>query len=281
MSVNASTNFKTEFDALVKQGYQQTMQLRDSVRVKTGVNGSTHRFPKIGRGMALPRLPQTDVVPMGVGHSYADATLTDWNAPEYSDVFDLAALSFDEKMELVKVSTMAIGRRLDQMILDALATSANSTQVSQDVGGTNSGLNREKFVRTSRLMDDAGVPKMDRYMAVSAYALEQALLDAEMTSSDYIGNVIMPLMTGQLKEYCGFKVKVIGSMDEGGLGVSSNIRNNFAWHKDAVGLAIGIDIRTEVNYVPEKTSTLINSMFKGGAVTIDTDGAFDVLTYES
>jgi len=40
-------------------------------------------------------------------------------------------------------------------------------------------------------------------------------------------------------------------------------------------------MRTEVNYVPEKTSTLINSVFKGGAVTIDTNGVIDLLTYES
>ena len=281
MSIEASDNFKTEFDTLVKHGYQQESQLRGTVRLKTGVNGSTHRFPKIAKGLATPRIPQTDVVPMAIAHSYADATLTDWNAPEYSDILDLAALSFDEKMELVKISQLAVGRRLDQMILDAMGTSAYATQVNQDVGGTNTGFNKEKVLRASRLMTDNGVPKADRHLAISATALEQALGNTDMTSSDFVNGVVAPLLTGKLESYGGFKFHVIGAMDEGGLTVAANICYGFGWHKDAVGLAIGVDFRTSVDWVPEKTSWLINTLFKAGAVSVDTDGIIDVLTYEA
>ena len=279
MTVNASTNFITSFDAQVKKNYQQDSKLRGTVRVKTGVKGSTHRFPKIGKGVATPRVPQTDVVPMGIAHSYADASLTDWNAADYSDVYDLAALSFDEKQELVGTSTMAIGRRLDQLILDALSASTNATQVDQNVGGTNTGLNLAKFLRAKRLLDDAGVPADNRTLVCSARAIEQALGETEINSRDY--NALMPLLTGELSKYANFNIIFIESRTEGGLSVATNVRNNFAYHKDAVGLAIGIDITTDINWIPEKTSTLINSMFKAGAVTIDTDGAYDVLTYES
>lgn len=279
MTVSASTNFITSFDALVKKQYQTGMQLRGTVRVKTGVVGSTHRFPKINKGLATPRIPQTDVVPMNVGHAYADATLTDWNAADYSDVFDLAALNFDERQELVATATMAIGRRLDQMIIDAMAASAFATQVGLDVGGTNTGLNLEKILRAGRLLDDNGVPAMDRHIVCSARAIEQALLETEISSGDY--NILRPLASGELKSFGGFTFHKIETRDEGGVPLSSTTRNNFAFHKDAVGLAIGIDMRTEVNYVPEKTSTLVNSIFKAGAISIDTNGIIDVLTYEA
>ena len=279
MSVNASTNFITSFDALVKKQYQEGMKLRGTVRVKTGVVGSTHRFPKINKGVATPRIPQSDVTPMNIGHGYADATLTDWNAAEYSDIYDLAALSFDERQELVQTATMAIGRRMDQMILDAMAASAYATQVDVNVGGSNTGLNLAKIARAKRLLDDNGVPQMDRYIACSARAIEQGLQEAQIGSADY--NLLRPLMTGEITQYAGFKFIMIEARDEGGVVLSTNTRNNFAFHKDAVGLAVGIDMRTEVNYVPEKTSTLINSVFKGGAVTIDTNGVIDLLTYES
>lgn len=279
MSQNANANFITSFDAQVKKDYQADMVLRNTVRVKGNVKGSTHEFPKINKGMATKRIPQTDVVPMNIGHEKAVATLEDWNAPEYSDVFDLQKLNFDERQELVGTSRMAIGRRLDQLILDAMATSANATQVSEDVGGSNSGFNIEKVLRVGRLMDDANVPASDRHIAISARALEQALGEVEFSSADY--NVTMALMKRELNYYGGFNFHIIGSRDEGGLAVATNVRNNFAWHKDAVGLAVGIEMRTEVNYIAEKTSTLINTLFSAGSVTIDDNAVYDVLTYEA
>ncbi|MGB0818087.1 MAG: phage capsid protein [Candidatus Puniceispirillaceae bacterium] len=280
MTTNASTNFITSFDTLVKKQYQGKMKLRGAVRVKTGVKGSTHEFPVINKGVATPRIPQTDVTPMNVGHGKATATLEDWNAADYSDVYDLSKLNFDERQELVDTATMAIGRRLDQLIIDALDAGANATQVSDDLGGTNTGLNIEKILRAKRLMDDQGVPNDGRrHMAVSAYAVEQGLQETELASADY--NLLMPLMKGELTDFSGFKIHMIESRDEGGLTVSSNVRKNFAWHQDAVGLAVGLDLRTEVNYIPEKTSTLVNAIFSAGAVVIDNLGVYEVLTYEA
>lgn len=280
MSIQASSNFVTSFDAMVKQNYQGMMKLRGAVRLKTGVVGSSHKFPKMGKGLAQPRIPQTDVVPMNVSHDSATATLTDWSAPEYTDVYDIAKLNFDERKELAKVVAGAMGRRLDQLILDAMAASANSTQVGVNIGGTNSGMVVEKILRAKRLMDAKGVPNDGRrHMALSAYGLEVALLETEIGSSDY--NVLKPLVSGELKAWGGFQFHVIEDRDEGGLPLATNTRNNFAWHQDAVGLAIGIDIRTDVEYIAEKTSWLTNGLFSAGAVTIDTDGVFDVLTYEA
>lgn len=280
MSAGASTNFITSFDVLVKKQYQGQMKLKPAVRVKTGVKGKTHRFPKINKGVATPRIAQTDVTPMNVGHGFADATLEDWNAADYSDVYDLQKLSFDEKQELVATATMAIGRRLDQLIIDALVAGKNSTAVEKSVGGADTSLNLEKILQTKRLMDDAGVPDDgNRHMAINARALENALQDTEIASADY--NILMPLMTGQLKKYAGFQYHIIESRDEGGLPVASNTRSNFAFHKDAVGLAIGIDMRTEVNYVAEKTSTLINALFSAGSVVIEDGGVYEVKTHEA
>lgn len=280
MTTGASTNFITSFDTLVKKQYQGKMKLRGAVRVKTGIKGSTHEFPIINKGVATPRIPQTDVTPMNVGHGKAVATLEDWNAADYSDIYDLSKLNFDEKQELVDTATMAMGRRLDQLILDAMASGANSTQVAKSVGGADTGLNLAKILRAKRLMDDAGVPNDGRrHMAISAYAIEQALQETEIASADY--NILMPLLKGELTDFSSFKFHLIESRDEGGLAVSSNTRTNFAFHQDAVGLAIGLDLRTEINYVPEKTSTLVNAIFSAGSVVIDDNGVYDVLTHEA
>ena len=49
----------------------------------------------------------------------------------------------------------------------------------------------------------------------------------------------------------------------------------------SVGLGIGQDVKTEVNYIAEKTSFLVTAMLSMGAVAIDADGICDVTTRES
>lgn len=62
--------------------------LRPHVRVKTGVRGWSCKFVRYGRGVATPRIPHTDVVPMGQSYARPGAILSDWNAAEYTDMFD-------------------------------------------------------------------------------------------------------------------------------------------------------------------------------------------------
>ena len=47
-------------------------------------------------------------------------------------------------------------------------------------------------------------------------------------------------------------------------------------HKSAVGVANGAEIRTEINYIPEKVSNLITSYMSMGATMIDNNGAIKV-----
>jgi hypothetical protein len=44
-----------------------------------------------------------------------------------------------------------------------------------------------------------------------------------------------------------------------------------------VGLGIGADVTTELNYVPEKVSHLATSMMSMGATVIDDNGIYEVL----
>ena len=74
----------------------------------------------------------------------------------------------------------------------------------------------------------------------------------------------------------------MGDRTEGGLPVDGSLdRTVFAFHKQAVGMAEGIAPKTEINYVPEKTSFLVASMFSAGAVAIDDDGIVKITCRES
>lgn len=279
MTASASQNFRTEFDSLVKHNYQNPALLMGKVRTRTNVGAKTYRFPKLGKGIASERVPQSDVVPMNVAHSYADVTIKDWDASDYSAHEDLDKLAFDERRELMLSVNKAIGRRVDQIIIDAMAASAYSTQVGTAVGGTDTSLNIEKILRAKKLLDANGVPAEDRCMVINAAALENALLETEIGSSDF--NVMKSLAMGELKKFAQFEFIMIEDRTEGGLPISSTTRNCFAFHKDAVGLAMSAAPTTRVAYIDEKVSTLVRASVSAGAVTIDTSGVIDVLVYEA
>ena len=272
MSISLSTVAQELFDAEVKHAFQTAGKLRDTVMIRNGVVGDTYNFRAMAKGLANQKASQDDVTPMNVVHSTVSCTLGNWNAPEYSDIFDQAEVNFDERMELATTIAGALGRRLDQLIIDAMGASAFGTQV----GTGTSGLAYTDLIDASRYLNDNGVPGGDRHVALTAKGLADLLEDSQVTSQDYVS--VRALMSGDIDTWMGFKFHIIESRNEGGLAVDGNDQvSAFCWHKSAVGLAIGMDIRTEVNYVPTKTSWLCNGVMKAGAVTRDIAGVIDLL----
>jgi len=272
MAVSISNAFVTLFDTEVKQAYQADAVLRNTVRLRTGVTASTHKFPKIGSGVAQVRVPQTDVTPLNVTYSQATVTLTDYIAAEYSDIFNQAKVNFDERQELVQVVAKAIGRRSDQMIIDALAGSGTSLTVANSIGGATTNMNMAKLREAQRLMNANNVPMEERYIVMHASQLSNLLSETQVTSSDF--NSVKALVQGEINTFMGFTFNVIGDRTEGGLtgGGSGVDRVVYAYHKMAVGMAEAMAVRSEINYIPEKTSWLVASMFSAGAIAIDAGG---------
>jgi hypothetical protein len=271
MSVSLSNAFITLFDAEVKQAYQGKAQLVPAVRQRRGVEGSTVKFPKVGKGVATLRIPQTDVTPLNVAFSSVTLTLSDYNAAEYSDIFSQAKVNFDERQELVQVVAGAMGRRQDQMILDALTASSTSLTVANSIGGSATNMNITKLREAKRLMDKNNVPPDGRHLIIHANGLANLLSETSVTSSDF--NSVKALVQGEINTFLGFMFHVLGDRSEGGLAIDGSLdRSCFAFHKDAVGYGEGIGMRTEINYVAEKTSWLVNEVFSAGAVAIDDEG---------
>jgi len=273
MSKNLSSAASTEFDDMVKHAFQTAGSgIVEAVTQRNNVVGDTYKFRAMGKGMANQKASQADVTPMDISHTLVTATLANWNAPEYTDIFDAAEVNFDEKQELATTIAAALNRRREQIIIDAMEAATPGATVGEDVGTADSNMNVEKVLRASKELNDAGVPQdKDRHIMVSASGLEAMLNETEVGSSDY--NNVQTLITGELNFWMGFHWHIIESRDEGGLTIDANdVRNNYAWHKSAVGLATGIDITTDVNWIAQKTSWLCNGMMKCGAAIRDTAG---------
>lgn len=271
------------YDTEVKHQYQGASMLRSKVKLKTGVTGQTHYFRKFGGSMAMQHTTAEPLSPANYTHTKVACTLTNWRIGDYTDLFDQAETTVDERQELAKGNAMAIGRAEDQLIIDALdaATSLAGT-VDEDIGGTNSLINATKLRRAKRYLMARQVQGSDHMILVNAAGLEGALSETEITSADY--QTMRALVDADLqgKKAFGFTWVVIEDRAEGGLPLqSTSIRLCFAFDRAAVGLATAIEPSSRVDFIPERLSWLSQAWLKAGATVIDSQGVVEVQSDEA
>ena len=271
MSINLSAVAVTEFDSMVKHAYANAGLLKNAVTLRNNVVGDTYKFRRMGKGLANQKASSADVTPMNVGHEFKTATLANWNAPEFTDIFDAQDVNFDEKQELASTIAGALGRRCDQLVIDAMDASTPLT-TAVAAGGTN--LTIAKVSDAQVELRDQGVPNTELFAVIEAGGLGGLLADEKATSSDY--QAIKALVSGEINTLVGFQFIILETRAEGGLTEAANIVDSWFFQRPSVGLAVGIDMKTEINYVPEKTSWLTNGMLKAGSVVRDEGGLVKV-----
>ena len=271
MSKNLSAVASIEFDSMVKHAYATKGLLKPFVTVRNNVVGDTYKFRNMGKGLANQKSTSDLVTPMDVSHEFKTATLTNWNAPEYTDIFDAADVNFDEKQELANTIAGALGRRCDQLVIDAMDASTPLTSAVA-AGGTN--LTMAKVIDAQVELRDQGVPNTELFAAVEAGGLGGLLNDEKATNADYQN--IKALVSGEINTLVGFQFIILETRTEGGLTLAGNIVDSWFFQRPAIGLAIGIDMKTEINWIAERTSWLTNGMLKAGSVVRDEGGLVKV-----
>ena len=264
MSKTLASVAVTEFDSMVKHAYQNSGLLKGAVTVRNNVVGDTYKFRNMGKGLANQKSTSDLVTPMDITHGFATATLQNWNAPEYTDMFDAQTVNFDEKQELASTIAQSLGRRCDQLVIDAMDA---ETAYAGTVVENSTNLTVKKVIEAQVLLRAQGVPNANLYAAITAQGLGGLLNEEEITSVDY--NNVKALVNGDVDTFGGFKFVVVEDRPEGGLTTAGDIVDSYFFSQDAVGLAIGIDIKTDVDWIADRTSWLCNGMLKAGAVSRD------------
>ena len=263
MSNQVPAVFVAAFDRDVKKDYAQKRQLRNTVTLRTNVQGESYRFQMSGQGLATRKIPQAEVVPMNIGYDKITVILDPYNAPDYSDVYDLQRINFDERQTLVSASADSILRLEDQLVINALNATSNTP-----IGGT-APITTDTFRLAAEEMDKRNVPYGDnRTFIMYSRGKYQLLGDDDASTVDK--NAIKILFKGQIMEWLGFQIYIFGNMAEGGMPDSGTGTNKyaFAYDKKAVGLAIGINMRTSVDWIPDRTSWLINTLYMAASTII-------------
>lgn len=281
MSIDLDQAFITAFDSEVKQAYQGAGKLRETVTLRNNIGGSSYQFQKMGEMQMQDHSPQTDITPADVSHSNQTVTLTDKRVGDYTDRFDDDKANIDERQELASLIGKAMGRQEDQTIYDTIDNGSYSgDQEIQDTFGSNNGLNVEKLREAKKHFDKIEAPREDRCLVHTPKAKMQLLANTEVASQDY--NQVKALVDGEADNFLGFTFKEIPpSRNEGGITVSSDIANNYAYHKPSVGMALGTGPETLMSFHEEKYSWLTQGVLSLGAVLRDTEGQVLIETDQS
>ncbi len=273
MSTSLTNVQQTEFDAMVKAEYRSKgFILRDTVTTRTDVIGRFVQFRKVGQVIANQVGFQNVVSLQDPGFSALTATLNKYAAGTAVDEIQDLTVNFSSKQELAMIVAMAVGRRSDQIIIDALAAGPGSTILN---GGTN--MSYSKLRNIVQFFEANAVPLAERYLALTGNMLRALLASDQIISRLYTSNDAVVTGSLSFRDVLGMNLRTIPDMSEGGLpNTTGNIYAAFAWHKMAVGMGIGQDLRTEINYLPRETSWFVNGLFFAGAVVIDGRGVFEI-----
>jgi len=268
MASSITNAFITQFEAEVHMAYQRMgSKLKNLVRTVNGVNGSTVKFQKVAKGSANTKARHAEVVAMDLAHTAVSATLTDYYAADYVDKLDELKVNIDERQVVAQSSAYALGRKTDEVLIAVLDA---ATSIAANVASSATGMTLIKAKNMMEVFNGLDVPDDNqRYWAVGPKQWSDLLSVDQFSRVEYVGPQDLPFPSGfTAKRWMGFLFFV-----HSGLSTSGSDRLNLAFHKSAIGLGIGSDVRTEVNYIPEKVSHLITSMLSLGSVEIDGNAA--------
>jgi hypothetical protein len=268
MANTISTSFIAQYNAEVKLAYQRGQLLRGTVRTAEAT-GSTHTFQKIGTGTATIKARNGNIVPMNPEHSVATATLVDRYAPEYIDSLDQLKQNIDERSAMVQTAVRALQRYADSQIIALFdAHTGTSTSVITYAGTGMTIAKIGDWIYRGLFGND--VPDDGDVTAAIGWKQYGELMALQQFSGwEYVGDTRPWLKASNAVRWMN-----VTWIPHSGLTTNSTSGGVtcFAYHKSAIGHAIGQELKTEINWMPEKVAWLINAYLSMGAVTIDSNG---------
>jgi hypothetical protein len=261
-------SFVTQYETEVKAAYQREGSLLgNTVRTKKGVKGNIARFQKWGKMTTSEKTRQGDLAIDNPDHSYVDVTLKDKYSNYLVDSLDELKTNNDERAMAAQGSAWAIGRDSDGFIITAASATSNV------VGDFSGGVTLNLILQALEGMDGKDVPQKGRFGVLAPHPFNELKALAKVSSRDYVGD-LFPWLNGSE----AFMWNGVMWMKFTGLVTTSSQATSYIWQQQAIGLASGLDVTTEMNYVPMKRSWLISSALSQQAAIIDVDGVYQLKT---
>lgn len=264
MATSIDQAFVKQFEREVHEAYQRMgSKLRQTVRTVGSVKGSTTTFQKVGKGTAMTKSTHGMVPVMNLDHSNVEVTLEDYYAGDWVDRLDELKLNHDERSIIANAGAYALGRKTDELIINALDNATNA------IADGNVGMTKDKVLEAFETLGEGDVPDDGQRFAVVGWKQWSELLGiAEFASADFVGPDELPWRGTQAKRWLGTLW-----IPHSGLPIDGNdIRTCFWFHKTAIGHAAGADVETDISWHGDRAAHFVNNMMSQGAALVDNDG---------
>lgn len=266
MATTIDQAFIKQFEREVHEAYQrQGSKLKNTVRSINNVLGASTVFQKVGKGVASTKSTHGMVPVMNLAHSNIECTLQDFYAGDWVDRLNELKTNIPERQVIAGAGANALGRKTDELIINALKTA--TTHV---VAEANVGLTKAKIMEAFELFGKNDIPDdMQRFAVIGWKQWTELLSIPEFSSADYVGATNLPYNTvTQAKSWLGTIW-----IPHSGLPIDSqDIRSCYFYHKTAVGHASGSDVQTDISWHGDRAAHFVNNMMSQGAALIDAGG---------
>lgn len=285
MSTSIDTAFVTSYEAKVHEVFQRKgSNLKEAVRLKTDVVGSTAVFQKIGKGVATTKARHGTITPMNQTHTAPSCTLADFYAGDWVDKLDEAKTNINERDAIASGGAMALGRKVDDQIttvLDSTTQTVVTITVTSKAAILASAVSFAEAAWANDVPNDGEV-----YAVVTPRCWSQFMLLDQFNRSEYVNASGMAFTSGpavgagRWKDWMGIKWK----MQTGLPGAGTATAKCFIWHKTAIGYAIAASagnvagtaaVGADITWHGDRAAHFVNHMMSGQAVLIDDTGVIE------
>lgn len=256
-------SFIQEFETGVKLAYQRMgSYLRGTVRFRAGVKNQT-TYQKMGTGTATQKARNGDVPPMNLSHSNVTVILQDWFAGEWVDDLDLLRENHDEMVAAQESGARALGRKTDEQI----AAAANTASVSIDETTNGATLAWAMSVMAKFGTNDVPEGASDRFVVIDYVNWGKLMSIDQFNRLSYVGNTTVLTEGAVAKQWLGFTW-----IPFSGISTLSTNAPCFSYHRQAIGMAVGADVQSNIQYHNYKDSHFVLNKMQMNSVLIDDRG---------
>lgn len=265
------------FEDMFMLNFQASGRLRGTTRELHGLVGDAFKM-KYGASVSMDQhgAYNADIPIKNQTVSAPTITFEDYELKLAIDQFEQLNFNADALNLYARSHAKAIGRRVDQFIIDAVVAGATK---SVAVGTTN--LTFAKLREARALL---GQDEVDGVLHIAAHwnNIESLLNETKVTSTDFVTQKVINGGTMDGQTYLGFIFHQLGDRaDEGGLPKSGDDRTVIAWSEDAITLGFRMDPKVTMTDVPENLRVETLSSMSAGAKVGDANGVVSIICDET